>query len=103
MEFFRSIFRGNEKVTYPESYTFDDLKTALSNDGFTLSLSLESDIQRFGLATGLVLVQDGIDGMRIQVDDEIARIVLYNNLKKPTHRLNEVSRSKYQGKVVTIE
>lgn len=100
------IFRPSppkENIAYPESYSIAELIEALRNDGFTPSHTLQSDIQKFGLKSGIVIANDGSSGMRINIDENgIPRLNLYNGLKEKSNPLSKIASKKYLGKIVTL-
>lgn len=104
MEIFRRLFLKPELEVFPESYSVSELIAELKRDGFTLSQGLKSDIERFGLKSGIVVVQDGVSGMRIDIgDDEIPRLNLYNELRMAKHPLHKLVSQKYKGKQVVLD
>lgn len=83
-----------------KTYTLTKLLESLRKDGFTLSISLFGDLDRFGLVAGTVLCHDGNDGLRIELnEDGRPMVMVYNRLCSPQHPRHKQAM-KYAGAVI---
>jgi hypothetical protein len=86
-----------------ESFTVDELVDSLTRDGFVVKPAFKEDLERYGLVTGIVIVGDGADGLRVWIDvNGIPRMLTYNDLRRGNDRLAVLARQKYERKAITL-
>ena len=109
MEFFSNLFgksakeNDNESIRYPVTFSLAECREELVADGFTLSPTLLTDVETFGLKEGIVLALDGNSGLRIVKSDEgVAVIKTFNGLFDGKDPLSKLAKAKYDLKPIHL-